>query len=315
MNLQNLELRILDLHSGLSLRPTLDRAGSIGELLQQAKDALPHGEWVTWCGRLPFKMRTVQTYVQVWKAQTTASITGSTGLPETCTIDQFLRMMRQKVPAEVAEVDDTPALEDARIVTADCRAYKWPTVDVCCTDPPWAEPDAYDWLGVWAAEKLKPGGLLLCQCGTSTLPDRIARLTAGGLRYRWLLAIVFKHSSTSRPFGGFLSTWLPVVVCSKGKTSKLALSADSVQVRGCEKVHGPWQQPTKPYFDWLSRWSLPGDVVCDPFVGTGSVGCAVRAIGGRRFLGTEQSERSARVARKRIAAVVPGSGWRQDIDD
>ena len=50
----------------------------------------------------------------------------------------------------------------------------------------------------------------------------------------------------------------------------------------------------------------PGDVILDPFFGTGTTGAAARRLG-RKFIGIERDPTYADVAEKRIAAVVPAN--------
>jgi modification methylase len=57
--------------------------------------------------------------------------------------------------------------------------------------------------------------------------------------------------------------------------------------------------------------SRPGDVVLDPFAGTGTTGAAARRLG-RRFIGIERDSDYVKAARERIASVEPLSP--QDLD-
>ena len=50
----------------------------------------------------------------------------------------------------------------------------------------------------------------------------------------------------------------------------------------------------------------PGDVVLDPFFGTGTTGAVAKRLG-RRFIGIERDPDYAAAARERIAAVEPVS--------
>jgi len=51
----------------------------------------------------------------------------------------------------------------------------------------------------------------------------------------------------------------------------------------------------------------PGEIVLDPFFGTGTTGAVARRLG-RRFIGIEQDPAYAALARRRIAAVRPAAG-------
>jgi modification methylase len=69
------------------------------------------------------------------------------------------------------------------------------------------------------------------------------------------------------------------------------------------KVH-PTQKPEALLARVLLAASRPGDVVLDPFFGTGTTGAAARRLG-RHFIGAERDEAYVQAARERIAAVTP----------
>jgi modification methylase len=69
------------------------------------------------------------------------------------------------------------------------------------------------------------------------------------------------------------------------------------------KVH-PTQKPEALLARVLLSASNPGDVILDPFFGTGTTGAVAKALG-RRFIGVEREEIYAQAARKRIATIEP----------
>ncbi|MGA0598933.1 site-specific DNA-methyltransferase [Enterovirga sp. CN4-39] len=69
------------------------------------------------------------------------------------------------------------------------------------------------------------------------------------------------------------------------------------------KTH-PTQKPEALLARILMAASNPGDVVLDPFFGTGTTGAVARRLG-RRFVGIEREETYAEAARRRIALVRP----------
>ena len=70
-----------------------------------------------------------------------------------------------------------------------------------------------------------------------------------------------------------------------------------------QKVH-PTQKPEALLARILMAASSPGDVVLDPFFGTGTTGAVARRLG-RSFVGIEREETYADAARRRIALVQP----------
>ncbi len=71
------------------------------------------------------------------------------------------------------------------------------------------------------------------------------------------------------------------------------------------KAH-PTQKPEALLHRVLLSASRVGDVVLDPFFGTGTTGAAAKRLG-RHFIGIERDETYARLAEKRIKAVIPAA--------
>ena len=69
---------------------------------------------------------------------------------------------------------------------------------------------------------------------------------------------------------------------------------------GGEKVHSA-QKPEALLYRVILASSQPGDIVLDPFFGTGTTGVAARRLG-RRWIGIEQDAHYAKLAHRRIAA-------------
>jgi modification methylase len=68
-----------------------------------------------------------------------------------------------------------------------------------------------------------------------------------------------------------------------------------------KKAH-PTQKPEALLFRCITAASNPGDVILDPFFGTGTTGAVAKRLG-RHFIGLERDPTYAAVARKRIADV------------
>jgi modification methylase len=70
------------------------------------------------------------------------------------------------------------------------------------------------------------------------------------------------------------------------------------------KVH-PTQKPEALLFRILNATTKPGDIVLDPFFGTGTTGAVARKLG-RHFIGIEREESYVNAALQRIASIRPG---------
>jgi modification methylase len=72
------------------------------------------------------------------------------------------------------------------------------------------------------------------------------------------------------------------------------------------KVH-PTQKPESLLYRVLLATTKPGDLVLDPFFGTGTTGAVAKRLG-RHFLGIERDQTYVAAARKRIDATRPATG-------
>ena len=89
------------------------------------------------------------------------------------------------------------------------------------------------------------------------------------------------------------SDWL-LPICSGGEREK----ADDGS-----KAH-PTQKPEALIYRILLACTKPGDVVLDPFFGTGTTGAVARRLG-RKWIGIEKETAYVKVAKERIASTLP----------
>src|ERR1700756_4870674 len=91
------------------------------------------------------------------------------------------------------------------------------------------------------------------------------------------------------------SDWL-LPICNGGERLK---DADG------KKAH-PTQKPEALLHRVILAATQPGDIILDPFFGTGTTGAAAKRLG-RKFIGIEREEAYAKLAKERIARVMPAS--------
>ncbi|MBN9520742.1 DUF3102 domain-containing protein [bacterium] len=305
--LQRLELRVLELVGSINLRPTLDRAAELGEVLVTAKGSVEHGQWLPWLKRVGLNDRSARDYMTVFRE------VGNRQPAANMTIKQFLvylretringkRAEREQVRAEVAgRLGKLP--ESLTLVHKDCRKYAWPVLDAVVTDPPWASMECYRWLATMAADKLRDGGVMLLQVGTGYMADVLRIVTDAGLTYRWTLAVVYAEMRRAKPTAGrYLSAWVPILLFSKGEFPKGDAIGDVYTVRKereGKQLHD-WQQPVvEPLKYWLARLVVPGSLVGDPFAGSGTTGVVCRELA-LRWVATEKDHKAYEVARGRL---------------
>ena len=146
----------------------------------------------------------------------------------------------------------------------------------------------------------------------------------------WILNdIVWRKTNPMPNFRGtrFTNAHETLIWCAKDERARYtfnyrAMKAlnDDLQMRsdwllpicsGAERVKGndgakahPTQKPEALLYRILLACTKPGDVVLDPFFGTGTTGAVARRLG-RRWIGIERERAYVKVARERIDSTLP----------
>ena len=84
----------------------------------------------------------------------------------------------------------------------------------------------------------------------------------------------------------------------------LCTGAERLKIDG-RKAH-PTQKPEALLYRVLLASTAPGEVVLDPFFGTGTTGAVARKLG-RDWIGIERDRGYAKIARQRIAGILPNT--------
>lgn len=181
------------------------------------------------------------------------------------------------------------------------------SVDCIITDPPYPLEflDEYLKLSQFAARVLKPGGSCLAMAGQSYLPEVMTRL-AEHLNYHWTIAYLTPGGQAVQQWQRQVNTfWKPVLWYVKGEFEG-EWSGDVVksEVNDNDKRFHEWGQSESGTARLVERFSRPGDLICDPFVGGGTTAVAALARG-RRFVGVDINEDAITNTRERIGKVLP----------
>ena len=91
--------------------------------------------------------------------------------------------------------------------------------------------------------------------------------------------------------------------CASDWLFPLCTGAERLMDAAGDKVH-PTQKPEALLHRILNATTKPGDVVLDPFFGTGTTGAVASKLG-RHFIGIERDRAYIAAALKRLAAVRP----------
>jgi len=178
------------------------------------------------------------------------------------------------------------------------------SVDLIFTDPPYSAEDLplWDALGQLAARVLKPGRLLIAYSGQFCLPAVMEAL-GRHLEYVWLglLYLPGPHNQIRQRHIWSLSK--PLLFYAQAPFEPGAWFRDTYFHTGSEltKEHHPWEQGIGPAQYYLTTLTLPGDLVVDPFLGSGTTALAALQTG-RRFVGCDIDGKALVTARERLSA-------------
>jgi ParB-like chromosome segregation protein Spo0J len=163
------------------------------------------------------------------------------------------------------------------------------SVDMVYVDPPYNEKwlPNYDELAKVAARVLRDGGNILTYCNQNLKQQIIDFMKSRGLTYWWELAVIHEGPFDKLFPKQVIVTWKPLLLFVKG--SKLGASEfikDSVQSQHPDKTLNDWAQSTVEAEYYISKLTLPNDIVLDPTMGSGTTGIA--ALNQKRqFVGIE----------------------------
>lgn len=151
----------------------------------------------------------------------------------------------------------------------------------------WQEPSA----AKAAVLAFTPGITNLVRC-PETISDH---------HYRWTLAVHVANGMTRGPFG--YGNWIPCVVYARDGVSLYQQRNDveRVSIKSGDRPDHPSPKPLAAMTFFLSR--LPGDLVLDPFMGSGTTLVASQQEG-RRAIGIEIEERYCEVAARRLQQAI-----------
>ena len=162
-------------------------------------------------------------------------------------------------------------------------------VDVIITDPPYPKEylDCFSDLGRFAKEKLKEDGFLIVYSGQYHLPEVIKRLEEH-LTYVWTFCLY--HVGKKQLVNGvnIMCGWKPVLIFSKGKKKMRFAAYDVLVSEKREKSSHEWQQSESGVKQLVEIFSRPGELVVDPFAGSGTFLKVAKDLG-RKAIGAEIS--------------------------
>lgn len=220
-------------------------------------------------------------------------------------VKQALKQVREEEQAAVPERPheaDRFQLIHADFADADVEPG---TVDAIICDPPYPQEflGVFGPLGEFAARVLKPGGHLVVMVGQSYLPEILAALTPH-VRYQWTLAYLTPGGQAAQVWPRKVNTfWKPLLWFSNGPLDDEARWIGDVTKSATndnDKRFHHWGQSESGMADVIERFTLPGDLVVDPFLGGGTTGVVAVAMN-RNFIGIDVDSQAVKTSAARLA--------------
>jgi DNA modification methylase len=176
------------------------------------------------------------------------------------------------------------------------------TVDLILTDPPYIKEtldEALRLLSLLGNKLLKPSGFLVTYAGQYHLPAFINTLGTEELSYFWQ-AVTLNNGDKPYIFSrGLMAAYKPILIYQKKPIKKGNWFIHDVLDFAMEKQYHPWQQSIREAIVLLKAFSHEGDLVLDPFMGSGTIPLAAKLLG-RQAIGYEIDEKTFRKAERRM---------------
>ena len=179
------------------------------------------------------------------------------------------------------------------------------TVDLILTDPPYPKDDlpVFDDLSLLASRLLKDDGVLVSYTGAMYLPQVMASL-ARHLDWHWLLHLVHGYGGDGCVNSRFINQRgkAILVYTKRGHNRRPRWIEDVIRGDGPEKNDHHWQQAEGEFAHLIEKLTEPGDLVVDPFLGSGTTAAAAVKLG-RRFIGCDINPGAVAIAQQRLAEI------------
>jgi ParB family chromosome partitioning protein len=197
---------------------------------------------------------------------------------------------------------------DFREVLGDLRGQ----VDAIITDPPYLSEyiPLYGELAKLAAELLRPHGVLVVMTPHLHLPEVVNCMTPH-LRYRWICTYYMGDTKANVSAAKIATSWKPLLVFTRYDAENLRFvcsdyfSAAHNTADGVQKELHHWQQSLDGFIQIVERFTEPGELVVDPFLGSGTTAVACLRLG-RQFVGCDTDAGAVAIARRRVQHALNG---------
>jgi len=181
-------------------------------------------------------------------------------------------------------------------------AIKSGAASLVIADPPWGRNfTRYQALTEGIAKALRPGGTAAIMIGQDYLPH-VLDAVRQHLTYRWTLAVLRPHRMHQAWQARIMSGWTPMVLATQGTEPPKGFESDVIKDSEGRDIRGTWEKDEGTFIELIERFTLAGELVVDPFCGSGASGAAALRLG-RRWLGGDLDQSRVTYTATRLAEV------------
>lgn len=214
---------------------------------------------------------------------------------------------RQSERRRSESVEPVTAADDVEIRHGDFRNVLagLSNVDAIITDPPYPK----EYIGLFgdlsklAADVLAPHGVLVVMAGQWWLREYLEQLDKH-LAYRWTAAYIAQGARTRVHAAKVGTGWKPLFIYQRHDAEPRFLVDDLFDAAngttdGVAKQHHHWGQAETGIAEQVERFTQPGELVVDPFLGGGTTAVVCQQLG-RRFVGCDIDPAAVATSRERV---------------
>lgn len=169
------------------------------------------------------------------------------------------------------------------------------SIDLIFTDPPYPRQYfyCYEQLAWIFPHFMKVGASLFTIVGHYAL-EQVMGVFFSHLKYRWIFNLDQEEDSHSRMGMGIEVVWKPMLWYVKEKFPKernYGFMRDKIIIPKKDKSLHEWQQSLAWGYDIIRKVTKEGELVCDPFVGSGTIPIICEHLG-RKWVAIDIDEKA-----------------------
>lgn len=112
-------------------------------------------------------------------------------------------------------------------------------------------------------------------------------------------AVVLDGASTDLHHVRLRAGVKPLLFFTRGALKTEKLWTNTIRTRRSDRLLHPWQQAEEHARVLIEQFTVPGDLVCDPFLGSGTTAVVAEQLG-RHFVGCDIDEQAVSTTTRRL---------------